>query len=343
MSGKKSSVRETAKKRDISLSAGLHDFLYVIGKNYWVFLVMLAFFIIAIPFFTAGLPGDSIFNIEVTHDQLKYRLIHESALQAVLAGCLFFGLVDGIVSFKFIQDKKETTIFFSLGLTRTRLFFNRCLSGVLILFVSIAIPMLISLGLNIHALGAYEGVVRDTFYILAGLTVAACVSYFVTIIVCALAGTMAETVVYWCGLMATPYVVCYSLNTLMKTLFWGNPWGAVTYTQTETVRPDLMEKFSWADPCTFFYGELKTHAQFMRPLSSAVPPAVEPKVLIAWCVIAVVLLILAVVFVKRRKAEVAGIAGTNRCLSEWLIAVTAFLAFTFMLLPSQTVCRKATR
>lgn len=304
---------------------------------------MLAFFIIAIPFFTAGLPGDSIFNIEVTHDQLKYRLIHESALQAVLAGCLFFGLVDGIVSFKFIQDKKETTIFFSLGLTRTRLFFNRCLSGVLILFVSIAIPMLISLGLNIHALGAYEGVVRDTFYILAGLTVAACVSYFVTIIVCALAGTMAETVVYWCGLMATPYVVCYSLNTLMKTLFWGNPWGAVTYTQTETVRPDLMEKFSWADPCTFFYGELKTHAQFMRPLSSAVPPAVEPKVLIAWCVIAVVLLILAVVFVKRRKAEVAGIAGTNRCLSEWLIAVTAFLAFTFMLLPSQTVCRKATR
>ena len=91
MSGKKSSVKDTAKKRDISLSAGLHDFLYVIGKNYWVFLVMLAFFIIAIPFFTAGLPGDSIFNVEVTHDQLKYRLIHENALQAVLAGCLFFG------------------------------------------------------------------------------------------------------------------------------------------------------------------------------------------------------------------------------------------------------------
>lgn len=330
MSGKKSSVRETAKKRDISLSAGLHDFLYVIGKNYWVFLVMLAFFIIAIPFFTAGLPGDSIFNVEVTHDQLKYRLIHENALQAVLTGCLFFGLVDGIVSFKFIQDKKETTIFFSLGLTRTRLFINRCLSGVLMLFVSIAIPMFISLGLNVHALGAYDGVIRDTFYILAGLTAATCVSYFVTIIVCVLAGTMAETVVYWCGLMATPYVVCYSLNTLMKTLFWGNPWGAVTYTQTETVRPDLMEKFSWADPCTFFYGELKTHAQFMRPLSSAVPPAVQPKVLIAWCVIAVVLLILAVVFVKHRKAEVAGIAGTNRCLSEWLIAVTAFLGFTFI-------------
>lgn len=103
---------------------------------------MLAFFIIAIPFFTAGLPGDSIFNVEVTHDQLKYRLIHENALQAVLAGCLFFGLVDGIVSFKFIQDKKETTIFFSLGLTRTRLFINRCLSGVLMLFVSIAIRCL---------------------------------------------------------------------------------------------------------------------------------------------------------------------------------------------------------
>ena len=48
--------------------------MYVLQKNYWIFLIAFAFYLIMIPFFTAGLPGDSIFNIEVTHDQLKFRL-----------------------------------------------------------------------------------------------------------------------------------------------------------------------------------------------------------------------------------------------------------------------------
>ena len=66
-----------------SVLPGFHDFKYILSKNYWVFFITIAFFLILIPFSTAGLPGDSIFNIEVTHEQLKFRLIHEQVLPAV--------------------------------------------------------------------------------------------------------------------------------------------------------------------------------------------------------------------------------------------------------------------
>lgn len=313
-----------------SVLPGFHDFKYILSKNYWVFFVTIAFFLILIPFSTAGLPGDSIFNIEVTHEQLKFRLIHEQVLPAVLAGCIVLGLISGVTSFRFIQDKKETTIFFSLGLTRLQLFRNRCITGLLMLFAGIAIPMLISMGLNIKVLGIYDGLIRNTCYVLAGLTITAFVSYFVAVIVSALAGTLAETIVYWCGIMAAPYAICFSLNALMKTLFWGSPWGVMTYSETTMVMPDLMTRFAWLDPFTFFYKELQTHAQFLRPLESSIPPSIEPGILVGWSITAVVLLVLGMLFIRKRKAEVAGIAGTNRCLSEWLIAVTSFLVFALI-------------
>lgn len=317
-------------KADCFFSAELHDLKYVISKNYWIFLITIALFIILIPFFTAGLAGDSIFNIEITHDQLKFRLIHEDTVLLVLAGCVLMGLVSAVASFRFIQDKQETTIFFSLGLTRRALFRNRCISGLLMLFFGISVPLVISMGLNIKALGIYEGLIRNTAYILIGLTVVSFVSFFVATIVCALAGTTVEAVIYWCGIMATPYGVCFCVNRLMKSLFWGNAHGVLYYSGTEMIRADLAEQLYWLNPVTFFYQELKTHAQFMRPLSSAVPPEIEPGVLIGWCVAAAVLLITGVFLFCRRKAETAGIVGANKYLSEWMINLSSFVIFTLV-------------
>ena len=307
-----------------------HDFLYVLRKNYWIFLLTLALFMVLVPFFTAGLPGDSIFNIEVTHDQMKFRLIHESVLPAVLGGCILMGAVCGITSFRFLQDKKETTIFLSLGMTRLQLFANRLITGMLMIFAGIAIPMIVSMALNIAVLGVYDGLVRNTFYLISGMTATAFISLAVTIVVGMVSGTVTEVILYWCGIMAAPFCICFCVNRLLKALFWGNAWGVMPYNGTEAIRPSLVNALAECNPCTFFFEELQTHSQFMRPLSSDVPPGLRPAVLLAWIGILIALLVLAMVLIKRRNAEIAGISGTSRGFSEWMIILTSFAAFTMI-------------
>ncbi len=326
MSGERSSRRGKPK----NVRPVLHDFGYVLKKNYWIFLIAVAFFLITIPFLTAGLSGDSIFNIEVTHEQLKFRLIHDNYLYIVQAGAVVFGLIAGIALFRFLQDKKETTIFFSLGVTRLQLARNRCLAGLLMLFAGIAVPMFVSMGLNLRALGIYNGLIRDTLYLIAGLSVTAFVSFFATVVVSALSGTVAETLVGWCGVMSAPCGICFALNQLMHTLYWGNAWGAAMYGATDAIRPGLVEQFSWLSPYTFFYKELQTHSQYWRPQEADILPSLAPGVLIGWCVVAVVLAILCAVLIRRRKAEQAGIRGLNRLLAEFLIAFTSFLVFSLV-------------
>ncbi|MCU6761528.1 Uncharacterised protein [uncultured Roseburia sp.] len=305
----------------------LHDFTYVLSKYYWLFIVTIALFLLLIPFSTAGLPGDSIFNIEVTHEQMKFRFIHDQALIPVLGGAVLMGMLTGCTLFRFLQDKKETTIFLSLGMTRPQLFFNRCLYGILVLFLGIGVPMFCSILLNLKALGTYEGLIRDGVYAALGIFVTAVISFGISICVSCAAGTLAESILYWAGIAGAPTAVCYSINALFRTLYWGNAWGASSYGDASYIREDLVSRFSFLNPLQFFYKELKTHAKFYRPMEQAVPDAVEGKLLVCWGTAAVLLLVLALYLIKHRKAESAGIAGTNRWLSEWLVGLTGFLIF----------------
>ncbi len=294
-------------------------------------MITVILFLILAPFSTAGLQGDSIFNIEVTHDQMKFRLIHEQVLPFALAGAVVMGAVCAITMFRFIQDKKETTIFLSLGMTRNGLYRNRCLSGLAMLFLGIALPMLISMGLNIKALGGYDCLIRNTFYLAGGLFITAAVSFLTAACVSFLAGTLAETIVYWAGIMASPLLVCESFNLLLKTLYWGNAWGVSGYGDAGVIKESLVRRFSFLNPLEFFYDSLKSGAQFMRPLSTAVPDPVDAKLLAGWAAAAAVLFFLAWFLLKKRKAESAGIAGTSRPLSEWLIGICGFFIFSHIL------------
>ncbi len=309
----------------------MHDFGYVVSKNYWTFIVAMAAFFVLIPFSTAGLPGDSIFNIEVTHEQMKFRFLHEQALVPVLAWGILCGILTGCALFHFLLNKKETTIFLSLGMTRTQLFANRCFYGILSLFLSICIPMLVSIFLNLKALGTYEGLVVHGLYVMAGIFVTSIVSFGITVCVCCAAGTQAESILYWAGVIGAPTVICFCMNTLFRILYWGNAWGMTSYTDTSYIREDFIHRFAFCNPICFFYEELKTHGQFYRPLDQAVPEAIHPGLLLSWSIVAAIILLFAYYLLKRRKAEDAQIAGCGRGLSEWLIGISSFLAFSQIL------------
>ena len=163
--------------------------------NGWIFLAGTVIFLILIPFFTAGLPGDSIYNIEVTHDQLKFRLINDDVFIPVMVAAVVMGLVAGSSMFRFVQDKKETTIFFSMGITRTRLFIDRLATAFVMLALMTVIPVAVSVALNISAVGGYQCLVRNAVFLCIGLFLMAAVSCTVAVIMSLLSGSLMEMVI----------------------------------------------------------------------------------------------------------------------------------------------------
>ena len=307
-----------------------HDIGFILGKNGWIFLVGTAVFMVLIPFFTAGLPGDSIFDIEVTHDQLKFRLINENIFTAVMAVSVIMGLMTGSCIFRFVQDKKETTIFFSMGMTRTQIFINRMSVAFSMLAVMTAVPMLLSVILNVSALGMYQALIRNALFLWAGLFLMASVSCVVSVIMCFISGSLMELMVYWiCG-MSAPTVLCLGFNMLMKKLYWGNAWGVTTYSGAEQIRESLLEKFSFLNPILFFKNDLASHSQFMRPLSTDVPEDVSWIVIAGWFAALIIMTAAAWWLLRCWKAENSGITGNNRLMAEMTAAFTGFIVVSFV-------------
>lgn len=312
-----------------------HDIAFVISRNGWIFIAGMAAFLVLIPFLTAGLPGDSIYNVEVTHDQLKFRLINDTAFTAVTAAAVIVGAITGGSLFRFLQDKKETTIFLSMGITRGRLFANRMIIGFLMLALMTAIPMMVSVILNINALGGYMCLIRNAVFIWAGLFLTSAVSCVIAAIMSFISGNLMELTVYWACGMSIPAILFAGINLLMKKLCWGNACGVTTYSGTEMIRESLIEKFAFLNPLLFFKEHMSAHAQFMRPLESNVPEGISWKIIIGWLSILVLLTILAWYLLTRWKAENAGITGNGKVFAEATAAMTGFIlcifVFTYLL------------
>lgn len=302
----------------------------MLGRNGWIFLAGTVIFLILIPFFTAGLPGDSIYNVEVTHDQLKFRLINDNVIIPVMAAAVVMGLIAGSSMFRFMQDKKETTIFFSMGITRTRLFLDRLVTAFVMLALMIVIPVAVSVALNINAVGGYQCLVRNAVFLCIGLFLMAAVSCTVAVIMSLLSGSLMEMAIYWACAMSIPTVICCGLNILMKKLYWGNAWGVAAYSGTEQIGESLLDRFALLNPLLFFKGQMETHAQFMRPLSTDTPEDVSWRIVAVWIIVLAVLTAAAWLILNKWKAENAGITGTCRIFAEITAALTGFMMFALV-------------
>lgn len=78
-------------------------------------------------------------------------------------GMVCCGLIISIVLFSFMFSKKSVNVYYSMGITRTRLYVNRVLAGVLAIFLAVIIPLTITLILNISAFGM-SAHIKDVFF-----------------------------------------------------------------------------------------------------------------------------------------------------------------------------------
>lgn len=298
----------------------------MLSSQYWLFFILLGVFLILIPFSTAGLPGQSVFNVEVTHAQMRFRFIHENFLIFVQMAAVAGGAAMALSLFSFLRSKRDTTIFMSLGMNRWELFIVRSGVGVVMLAAAVCIPMFLSLLLNKIALGLYPGAVERCFYVCGGICLTAFSSFFLMVLVCALSGTLMESLFYGSALAGGMTLLLYGCNLLVNKLLWGGARGVTTYSGNPIPRASLVSAWKNWNPLLFFYDGLKEQSVFMRSGTQEFPSDLKFSVLVLWCVFTVCLFAGSYMALKYRKAEITGITGTNSILSEVVIGLTAFFA-----------------
>jgi ABC-2 type transport system permease protein len=278
-----------------------------------------------IPFSTAGIPGDSIFSVAVTHMQMKFRFIGDDFMMAVQAFAVLYGFAFGLLSFRFVLDQRTASVYFTLGVSRVRLYLNRFLVGAALLAVTIIIPMAVSLTLNLIALEPYQGMTAAFLYVSAGIFVTALAAFAVAAVGCLLAGTMPEAVFFSAALLAVPYVLSSAANVFMKHLLWGNPFGAMPFLGNAPAAPSVTDMLSSANPVLFFFDDLETHRMFYRPLETDTPEKIAPAILAVWVAVVIVVALLGLMIMRKRRAEQAGFASKNPVVTR----VCAFVPLLF--------------
>ena len=304
------------------------DLRFVFRKNLWIFFVILFALLLVIPFSTAGLPGNSIFNLEVTHLQMKFRYYTPEMVPVLLVLLPLFGLMAGCALFRFLLHKKDSSIFLSAGISRRGLFVNRTFAGAVMIFFGIAVPMAVSYFLNLRALGSYNGLLRNGIFLTAGLFLMAMTGFFTAAISIFASGTIIESCLYWFALMLLPSAICSGIGRLLQSLFFGNAFGVRSSAGSAVILPSLQDQGAFWNPVLFFRDSLETNDLFIRPLETAIPDPVNWKRLALWFAICTILSVLALILLKVRKAESAGIIGRHPVLSECVIFLSSFFVFS---------------
>lgn len=308
----------------------LHDFKNALKQSAVLMLLGLIVFTVLFPVSTAAAPELSIFNVDYTHQQLKFRFCAEETLPVVQAAAVVFGAALGLRLFSFLTDRSRTSFYLSLGLKRRKLFLIRFAAGLLTAAVSVLIPVAVSVVLNYAALGGYQGLLSYAAALCAGLILQAALMMLIAAAACCLAGTFSEAAVLTATLAAAPTVILFFVNVLMKAFLWGNTFGEATYSM-ESVAPGIIEKFSGFNPLTFFYGDMGRYYGFSREMASADPEPVHWAALLLWTAAAAAAAAVVCALFCRRKAEHAGISGLSRFHRLFVPLIWPMAAFAVVL------------
>lgn len=256
----------------------------------------------------------------------------------IIAGLLGVGLLMGIMTFRFITGKKTVNVYYSLGIKRTKLFTAKYLSGLTLIAVSVLLPMLVSLIVNIAVLGVNKYMITAFFYLVIGMFSLVAFSYTLTALVFSAVGTIFEGMLFSGILILLPEMLFSCLQILIQKLVVGTPLGSVFTTNSAGWSGEaskLTDEFVNYNPLRYFSEGLYTYstankkAELTSYTTGELVAWKNPNFLplVLWLLVTAALFMLGVFVYKRRKAEIGGFIGKNKVLNFIGTFIVAFFGF----------------
>ncbi|MDF2922827.1 MAG: hypothetical protein K0R57_1741 [Paenibacillaceae bacterium] len=311
-----------------------HDFCQASLQGAAIAALGLLLLLLLIPVSTAAIPDTSIFNLEYTHAQMKYRFYYEGLAATVQGAVAVTGMLLALFLFRFMLVRKSSDAYFAMGISRLKLLLARYMAGTLYLAAVVVIPLLISLMLNLAALGEF-GFVNEMLsgfaYVTMGCIMLGLVSFTVTALSCCLAGTIWEAAGWAATLLAAPSMLLYGFNALARKLLFGLAWGQLTSSGTVSVNDSLISRLESFNPVLFFYKPAQSYSAQYVATNGSKPEAISWWLLGGWAAAAVAIAGLAYLALVRRRAEIAGVSGQNHAMALLTSFCFSFLSFSVVL------------
>ena len=258
--------------------------------------------------------------------------------ELMFMGMVFCGALVAVKSYFFLVSKKQVNVFLSLGVSRNTMFINRTLSAIITLFASTFIPVFIVYLINIAKFGASAYLTSVFLYFVAGLFVSGMVGYAIASFAMMVSGNIFEAGLTGAALSFTPFVLYsvfeqlnYSVLRGFIALSYGTTWSTALIPFAFV---DTAEQYT-GDPSFFRIGDMLGAIQKSVLVKGEIPEKmlVDKYFIIpvvAWAIVAVVLISVALLLFNRRKAEHANSFGhfavSRAVVSVFVMAFAAYFA-----------------
>lgn len=262
--------------------------------------------------FFYGQTRDGVIKSDYVYIFFTQTSMFDSAFEMLQTGMVLCGMMTAAKSFYFLLSKKQVNVYLSLGVTRTKMFINRLVSGAITLFTSVFVPFTIIYLINMAELGVTSQLRNVYLYIVFSLFVASMVGFAISSFAMMVSGNIFESVLTTGIISFLPTIVANIFYVARDVLLKGfvydsnyydnvkffNPFTFINNSEqranNDTIIPtinritNLFQKTDMVDGAT-----LKDYAidwDFIRPV-------------LIWFVIAVAIKGLALFLFNKRKAE----------------------------------------
>lgn len=294
--------------------------------------------------------GKEVYNIA---NEFKYIIASTETIYnfafLISFDLLFMGIMLGIAKFRFMFKKNSVNVYFSLGITRTKLFVSTYLAGALQLLLSIITPMAVVFFINLKYFKFSKELFLSILFLIIGYFAIALFGFTVSSIVASAVGTMAETFIFSSLFVLLPNIIFGCIQQLMSLFVLGNEYdlnhSSLRYVY-DFPMPSLFEKYRYLIPGNFFINDIALYhilgkkdsiigsISYLKEVSDTkwtTPNFILP---IGWIIVSLIGFALGVYVLNKRRTETAGFIGSSKTMnfiSTFILCFSAFCLSTAVL------------
>ncbi len=262
-----------------------------------------------------------------------------SMLQMLWSALIIIGSVaTAAVVFRFMMNKSAVNVWYSLGITKTKLFLSKYLAGALLLTVSSVLPFVISLILNIAIFGSSKGLWLCASFMSLSFWTLTMISYGIASATFCGVGTTLEGVFFSLVYCVAPSIAEMFVEVCYSNFLYGSPVASESWSNMGQVLVlgSGYHTFLFKDLGIFDFTFFPASANYANSASMKFNKELFDinrfTAPIIGILIFIVVSAIAVKVHSKRKNEITGFLGSNPLATGVVVFTSAMLFNSFLML-----------